>query len=167
MIVKFEGLSHKFGDDINTDYIIAAKRKAQTTNLSDLVPYIMEDVSPGFYNKIKKGDIIVAGKNFGCGSSREHAPYLLKAAGISVIIASSFARIFYRNAINIGLPIVECDTKNFDEGDLLSIDFEKGYITDKSKDITLKINPLPKIMRDILSEGGVLLYLKNHNTFEI
>ena len=164
--MRLKGKVHKFGDDINTDYIISGKYKFKTLNNRELAKHVMEDIHPDFYKEISEGDFIVAGRNFGCGSSREQAPLAIKYAGISAVIAKSFARIFYRNSINIGLPALKCDdTDRIDDGDILEVDLYKGIIINKTRDITFKINPLPTIMLNILKEGGLIKYLKKHKGF--
>lgn len=162
MSASVKGKAWKFGDDINTDYVIAAKRKTQTTSPDDLVKFIMEDIRPGFYGQLKKGDFIVGGKNFGCGSSRENAPTLLKHSGISGVVASSFARIFYRNCVAVGLLPVICDTSAIDEGDELEYDGEKGKMRDLTKGTSLPVAKMPRIMTQVLAEGGTLNYIRNH-----
>lgn len=162
-MMRYNGRAHKFGNDINTDYIIAAKHKSKILDFDELCKYVMEDASPGFYKKIAPGDFIVAGENFGCGSSRETAPIVIKRAGISAVIAKSFARIFYRNAINIGLPIIECDTDLIDEGQLLRVNLANGII--KTETIEIQIKPLPDFMLKLLLEGGVLEHFRKHRTF--
>ncbi|PNS02525.1 3-isopropylmalate dehydratase small subunit [Petrotoga miotherma DSM 10691] len=165
--MELKGYSHKFGDDVNTDYIISGKYKFSTIDMDELSVHLMEDLRPNFYNDIKKGDFIVAGENFGCGSSREQAPLVIKHAGISAVIATSFARIFYRNSINIGLPLVEVTTNNIDEGDLLTVDLEKGVVKNFTKDEVLKIKSLPKVMLKILQSGGLVNYYKKYGTLEL
>jgi len=165
--MELKGYSHKFGDDVNTDYIISGKYKFSTIDMDELSVHLMEDLRPNFYNEIKKGDFIVAGENFGCGSSREQAPLVIKHAGISAVIATSFARIFYRNSINIGLPLVEVPTNNIDEGDLLTVDLEKGVVKNFTKDEVLKIKSLPKVMLKILQSGGLVNYYKKYGTLEL
>ncbi|MGY4686439.1 3-isopropylmalate dehydratase small subunit [Petrotoga mexicana DSM 14811] len=165
--MELKGYSHKFGDDVNTDYIISGKYKFSTIDMDELSVHLMEDLRPNFYNEIKKGDFIVAGENFGCGSSREQAPLVIKHAGISAVIATSFARIFYRNSINIGLPLVEVPTNNIDEGDLLTVDLEKGVVKNLTKDEVLKIKSLPKVMLKILQSGGLVNYYKKYGTLEL
>ncbi len=165
--MELKGYSHKFGDDVNTDYIISGKYKFSTIDMDELSVHLMEDLRPNFYNDIKKGDFIVAGENFGCGSSREQAPLVIKHAGISAVIATSFARIFYRNSINIGLPLVEVPTNNIDEGDLLTVDLEKGIVKNLTKDEVLKIKSLPKVMLKILQSGGLVNYYKKYGTLEL
>ncbi len=165
MILK--GRARVFGDDVNTDYIIAARHRSQTTDLKDLVQHIMEDIRPGFYESVRPGDIITGGHNFGCGSSREHAPYLLKEAGIGCIVAASFARIFYRNCINLGLPAVICDTAEIAEGDQLKVDLDEGVLYNLTQGWERKTGRLPQIMQKILREGGVLNYISRHGDFEV
>jgi 3-isopropylmalate/(R)-2-methylmalate dehydratase small subunit len=165
--MELKGYSHKFGDDVNTDYIISGKYKFNTIDMNELSVHLMEDLRPNFYNEIKKGDFIVAGENFGCGSSREQAPLVIKHAGISAVIATSFARIFYRNSINIGLPLVEVPTDNIEEGDLLTVDLEKGVVKNLTKDEILKIKSLPKVMLKILQSGGLVNYYKKYGTLEL
>ncbi|MGB6370954.1 MAG: 3-isopropylmalate dehydratase small subunit [Atribacterota bacterium] len=151
----------KFKDNIDTDVIIPA-RYLNTSDPKELALHCMEDYDSEFVKKMNQGDIIVAGRNFGCGSSREHAPIALKAAGVSCIIAKSFARIFFRNAINIGLPIFESEeiTRQCSEGDLLKVDTVKGIIENINKDRAYKLNPLPAFIQDIISLGGLRKYVK-------
>ncbi|HIE18695.1 TPA: 3-isopropylmalate dehydratase small subunit [Candidatus Bathyarchaeota archaeon] len=157
------GRTWKFGDDINTDYIIAGKYKLSITDIDELSKHAMEAVMPDFSEKVKKGDFIVAGRNFGCGSSREQAPLVLKHLGIAAVIARSFARIFYRNAVNIGLPVVECeDADEIQQGDMLEVDMQKGYIKNVTQGKTYKIKPLPSELWKILSEGGLVNYIKKY-----
>jgi 3-isopropylmalate/(R)-2-methylmalate dehydratase small subunit len=157
--MRYEGTVYLFGDDVNTDEIIPA-RYLNTTDAAVLASKCMEDARPGFGSKVKKGSIMVAGANFGCGSSREHAPIAIKAAGISCVIAESFARIFFRNAINIGLPIVECPgiTKRLKEGDRVTVDLKAGLIS-PAEGAPLPITPFPPFMERIVQEGGWMPYL--------
>lgn len=165
--MKLTGKAHKFGDDINTDYIISGKYKFKTLDEKEMAKHIMEDLDPEFYKKISPGDFIVAGKNFGCGSSREQAPVAIKAAGISAVIAKSFARIFFRNSINIGLPAIECkDADNIDSGDELEVDLNDGIIFNNTKKSELKIIPLPKVMITILNDGGLAAHFRKHGGFK-
>lgn len=145
-----------FADDVNTDVIIPA-RFLNTSDPSVLASHCMEDIDPDFCRNVKKGDIIVAGHNFGCGSSREHAPIAIQAAGVSCVIAESFARIFYRNSINIGLPILECERacQSVKAGDELSVDLEKGIITDITTGEEFEAEPFPVFIRDIIDRGGL------------
>ncbi|MDA3043459.1 MULTISPECIES: 3-isopropylmalate dehydratase small subunit [unclassified Campylobacter] len=151
----------KFADNIDTDIIIAA-RYLNTSDADVLAKHIMEDADKDFYNKISQGDIIVAGKNFGCGSSREHAPMALKAAGISCVIAKNFARIFYRNSFNMGLLILECDqTDEIGEGDELKIDLDKGIIQNLTQNTQYKFGAIPPFMQKLLNAGGAINYAKS------
>jgi len=156
-----KGRAFKFGDDINTDEIIPA-RYLNTSEPKELAKHVMEDADPEFPKKVKPGDIIVAGKNFGCGSSREHAPIAIKAAGVSAVIAKSFARIFYRNAINIGLPIFESPeaVEGIEEGDVVEVNPETGVIKNLTKGTEYKANPIPKDIRKIIDAGGLMEYAK-------
>ena len=166
--MKLKGKVWKFGDDVNTDEIIPARY----LNISDpegLAAHCMEDADPDFMKKMSPGDIIVADKNFGCGSSREHAPIAIKAAGISCVIAKSFARIFYRNCINMGLPILECEDAvlGISEGDEVEVDLETGTITNLTTDKTHSAQPFPEFMRQIIAAGGLMKYVmqeKNRDT---
>ena len=165
--MKLKGKAHKFGNDVNTDYIISGRYKFKTLDMRELAKYVMEDLDPDFYKRIKKGDFIVAGRNFGCGSSREQAPLVIKYAGISGVIAKSFARIFYRNAINVGLPVMECDTAGIKKGDELEVDLEGGIIYNKSRKKEIKIKPLSKFMITILKDGGLAPHFKKYGTFKL
>ena len=161
------GKARKFGDNINTDYIIAGKYKFKSTDMNDMAKHLMEDVRPGFINEIEKGDFIVAGHNFGMGSSREQAPLVIKAAGISAVIAKDFARIFYRNSINVGLPVIECDTDSIDEGDEIKVDLVKGIVQNVTKGKKIKATPLPPVMVKILNDGGLAEHFKKHGEFKL
>lgn len=155
--VKFEGTAHKYGRDIDTDVIIPA-RYLNTSIPEELAAHCMEDLDSGFVSKVAPGDILVADENFGCGSSREHAPISIKAAGISVIIAKSFARIFYRNAINTGLPIMECPeaVDGISDGDQLAVDADAGTITNQTTGATYRAQPFPPFVKDIIEQGGLV-----------
>ena len=157
-----KGTVHKFGDNVDTDVIIPA-RYLNTASHKELAAHCMEDIDADFVNKVKEGDIMVAEKNFGCGSSREHAPIAIKASGISCVIASTFARIFYRNAINIGLPIIECPeaAKGIEEGDQVEVDFDSGMIYNKTKGTEYKGQAFPEFMQKIISSGGLINYINN------
>lgn len=159
--MKAQGKALKYGDNVDTDVIIPA-RYLNTSDPMELAKHCMEDIDKDFVNKVQKGDIMVAGKNFGCGSSREHAPISIKASGISCVIAETFARIFYRNAINIGLPILECAdaAKDIQNGDIVSIDFETGKITNVTKDKEYQGEPFPKFMQEIMAADGLIQYIK-------
>jgi len=164
--MKLKGKSHKFHDAINTDYIISGRYKFQIQDPKELAKHLMEDLKPDFYKEIKEGDFLVAGTNFGCGSSREQAPLAIKYAGISAVLAKSFARIFFRNAINRGLLLIECDTSNIDTGDALDVDTEKGVIVNKTKNEQIEINPLPDFMSKIIKDGGVVKHFKKYGEFK-
>lgn len=165
--MKFKGISHKFGNDINTDLIISGKYKFKTLDNMELAKQVMEDLDSEFYRKVSEGDFIVAGSNFGCGSSREQAPLAIKYAGISAVIAKSFARIFYRNSINIGLPVIETDTDKIDPGDELEVDLDRGLIKNKTKNLELDVKPLPEVMIEILNNGGLIGHFKKHGGFNL
>ena len=160
--MKAEGRVFKFGSNVDTDVIIPA-RYLNVPDPSQLAKHCMEDIDKEFVNKVSKGDIIVADKNFGCGSSREHAPIAIKAAGVSCVIAETFARIFYRNAINIGLPIIECPepAKGIEEGDQVEVDFDSGMIYNKTKGTEYKGQAFPEFMQKIISNGGLINYINN------
>lgn len=159
--MKAIGKVHKYGDNVDTDVIIPA-RYLNTADHKELASHCMEDIDKEFIHKVKEGDIITAGANFGCGSSREHAPIAIKASGVSCVIASTFARIFYRNSINIGLPIMECDeaAKDIEDGDEVEIDFDSGIITNKTKNRSYRAEPFPDFIKEIIGAGGLLNSLK-------
>jgi 3-isopropylmalate/(R)-2-methylmalate dehydratase small subunit len=158
MIIK--GKVHKFGDNINTDDIISAKYLV-STEAKELGSHCMESIKPDFARQVKAGDIIVAGKNFGCGSSREHAPLAIKGCGIAAVIAKSFAGIFFRNAINIGLPFLESkDAHKIDDGNELEIDLVNGTIKNLSKNQTYKTQAFPEFLQELVNKGGLMNYVK-------
>lgn len=165
--MKLVGICHKFGDDISTDLIIPGRFFHLRSNLPELAKHLMEDVDPDFVKKVKPGDFIVAGRNFGCGSSREHAPTIIKMAGIQAVIANSFARIFYRNSINLGLLPIEADTEGLEEGDSLEIDLEKGIIKNKRDGQERRFLPLSPPLLAILSDGGLISHIKKHGRIKI
>lgn len=158
---KTIGKVFKYKDDVDTDVIIPA-RYLNTPNAQELAMHCMEDIDPEFVKNVKKGDIIVAGWNFGCGSSREHAPLSIKTCGVGCVIAKSFARIFYRNSINIGLPIIECEkaAEEINSGDKVSIDFDTGIIFDETTNKTYQAQPFPPFIQNIIDKGGLLVSLK-------
>lgn len=160
--MKFTGKVYKFGNDIDTDAIIPA-RYLNTFDPVELARHCMEDADPQFPAKVQSGDIIVAEKNFGCGSSREHAPIAIKAAGVSCVVAKSFARIFYRNAINIGLPILECPEaiEAINEGDQLEVELESGKITNLRTGAVFQAAPFPAFMQGIMDKGGLIEYVRD------
>ncbi|MBQ8946732.1 MAG: 3-isopropylmalate dehydratase small subunit [Lachnospiraceae bacterium] len=159
---KAKGRVFKYGDNVDTDVIIPA-RYLNSSDPADLAAHCMEDIDKTFIDRVNKGDIIVANKNFGCGSSREHAPIAIKAAGVSCVIAETFARIFYRNAINIGLPIIECAEagKEIAEGDEVEIDFDSGLITDVTTGKAYQGQAFPPFMQNIINAGGLVNYVNN------
>lgn len=157
-------IAHTYGNNIDTDRIIPGKY-TKTLDITSLAAHVMEDLDPDFHKKFKYGDIIVAGDNFGCGSSREQAPVALKAAGVSVVIARFYARIFFRNAINIGLPVLEIPDHDIDTGDLLAVDLAAGIVENKTKNKTYHATKMPKVMLDIMQEGGLVNYLQRHKDY--
>lgn len=166
---QFCGRVHKFGDDINTDYIISSRRKRDTLDMNILKQYIMEDISPDFAGRVKEGDILVAGDNFGCGSAMEVASLVVKAVGINVVLAKSFARAFFRNGVNGGLLLVECDTQGIEDGDCLEIRFDSGTIGifNKIKHFSLEVPAFVGIVTDLVEAGGLVEYLNRYGNFKI
>jgi len=159
------GKAFKFGDNISTDQIVPGRLVHLRSNLPELAKHVFEDAAPTFVKRVRKGDFIVAGRNFGLGSSREHAPLVIKMSGVSAILAKSVARIFFRNAINIGLPVLICDADKIDDGDELEVDLGKGEISNLTNNTRLYFNPMPEIMLHILNEGGLIAYIKKHKGF--
>lgn len=161
--MKLRGWALKLGDNINTDFIISGRYKFSITDIKELAKHIMEDIDPDFSRKIVPGKtILVCGQNFGMGSSREQAPLVIKESGIIAVVANSFARIFYRNGFNIGLPLVEVDTTGTKEGDILEVDLNNGLLKNISQNTQLPLSPLPKIMQELLQTGGVVKYYKKY-----
>jgi 3-isopropylmalate/(R)-2-methylmalate dehydratase small subunit len=165
--MQIKGKAWKFGDSISTDHIAPGRLFHLRTNLPELAKHVLEDADPEFAGKVQPGDFVVAGKNFGLGSSREHAPTIIKIAGVGAVLAESFARIFYRNAINVGLPVLICDTTQIDVDDELEIDISKGEIRDITKGITIQAKPLPDVMIKILNDGGLLEHFRKHGGFAL
>jgi 3-isopropylmalate/(R)-2-methylmalate dehydratase small subunit len=161
------GRAHVFGTDINTDYIVASRHKAEILDWQELATHLMEDLEPGFYSRLQPGDFIVAGTNFGCGSSRETAPRVIKAAGVSAVLAMGFARIFFRNSINVGLPAVECDTTLIGAGDELEVDVGAGVIRNLTTAVEIKVAPMPEVMVELLNDGGVAEHFRKHGTWNL
>lgn len=163
-----EGKAWKFGDDISTDLIISGKYKFKTLDMSKLSKHAMEGADPEFSEKVDEGDVIVAGENFGCGSSREQAPLVLKELGIGAIISKFFARIFYRNAINVGIPVIESEEipENVDEGDELEVDFENGEVKNVTTGETFEFDPLPDFLLQVLEDGGLVEQYKKKGKFQ-
>jgi len=157
-----EGRAHKFGDDISTDHIAPGRYYHLRSQLSELAKHVLEDADPQFAARLRPGDFVVAGRNFGLGSSREHAPTIMKLAGVGAVLAGSVARIFFRNAINVGLPVVICDTSRIAAGDLLRVDLERGVVTDVTQGFDLRVAPLPPVMLAILRDGGLVEHVRRH-----
>lgn len=161
--MKIKGSTLRLGDNINTDFIISGRYKFAITDMKELAKHIMEDIDPQFYKKIVPGEsILVAGQNFGMGSSREQAPLVVKESGIVAIVAKTFARIFYRNSFNVGLLLIEADTDRIEEKDRLEIDLDSGIIRNLTRSSQLSIKPLPPFMQELLKEGGVVKYYKKY-----
>lgn len=161
------GKAWKFRDSISTDLIAPGRYFHLRSNLPELAKHVLEGARPEFASGVHNGDFVVAGENFGLGSSREHAPTIIKVAGVKAVMAKSFARIFYRNCINIGLPAITCNTDEIDEGDELELDMEKGVVRNKTKGTELDFPPLPTVMNRILQEGGLVAYIKRHKSLEL
>jgi 3-isopropylmalate/(R)-2-methylmalate dehydratase small subunit len=164
-----KGTAHRLNpfDNVNTDYVISGRYKFKIKDMKELSKYLFEDIDPDFHKKVKSGDYVVAGENFGCGSSREQAPWVIKEAGISAVLAKSFARIFFRNAFNIGLCVVECDTDKIDNGDIIELDMEKECVINHTKNMTITTKPIPKLMKRFLKDGGVMEHFKKYGEFKI
>jgi len=162
-----KGKAFKFGDNISTDHIVPGRLAHLRSNLPELAKHVMEDADPAFASRVKAGDFIVAGSNFGLGSSREHAPLVIKMAGVSAILAKSVARIFFRNAINLGLPVLICDTDKIDDGDELEVDLATGTIKDITNHNQLTFSKIPEAMLHILDEGGLIPYIQKYGDFKL
>ncbi len=162
-----KGKAHKFGDSISTDHIIPGRYAHLRSNLPELAKHVLEDADVDFKKKVKEGDFVVGGSNFGLGSSREHAPLVIKMAGVSAILAKSVARIFFRNAINLGLPVLICDTDKIDDGDELEIDLAAGTIKDLTNNTELTFGKIPEVMLKILNEGGLIPYIQKHGDIKV
>jgi 3-isopropylmalate/(R)-2-methylmalate dehydratase small subunit len=167
--MMLRGTAHRFepNDDINTDYIISGRYKFKTDDMSELAKHVMEDIDPGFAGRVLSGDFVVAGSNFGCGSSREQAPRALKAAGVSAVIAKSYARIFYRSSFNIGLPLVEMDTDWIADGSVLEVDLSEGIVKDQLSGNGALARPLPLTMRTLLEDGGLVEHIQKNGGFRL
>ncbi len=163
--IRLKGKAIKLGDNISTDLIIPGRFTYLRSNLPELAKHVLEDTIPGFTSRVQPGNFLVAGKNFGLGSSREHAPIVIKMSGISAILAKSAARIFFRNAINQGMPILLCDTDRINSGDELEIDLTGGMVIDLTAGIELSCSKIPRLMSAILKEGGLIPYIKKHKDF--
>ena len=162
-----QGKAFKFGDNISTDHIVPGRLAHLRSNLPELAKHVLEDADPTFASRVKEGDFVVGGNNFGLGSSREHAPLVIKMAGVSAVLAKSVARIFFRNAINRGLPVLICDTDKIDDGDELEVDLKEGTIIDKTNGNRLVFNKIPDAMLSILNEGGLMPYIKKYGDFQM
>lgn len=161
------GKAHKFGDGISTDHIIPGRYAHLRSNLPELAKHVLEDADPDFVKKVKPGDFVVGGSNFGLGSSREHAPLVIKMAGVSAILAKSAARIFFRNAINLGLPVLICNTDKIDDGDELEVDLTEGTVRDRTNGSLLTFGRIPEVMLKILNEGGLIPYIQKHGDITV
>jgi 3-isopropylmalate/(R)-2-methylmalate dehydratase small subunit len=162
-----KGRAFKFGDNISTDHIIPGRFVHLRSNLPELAKHAMEDADPTFVSRVRLGDFIVAGANFGLGSSREHAPLVIKMVGVRAILAQSVARIFFRNAVNLGLPVLLCDTDKINDGDELEVDLEAGVVRDLTNGNQLGFSKLPKVMLHILDDGGLLAHIGKHGDFRL
>jgi 3-isopropylmalate/(R)-2-methylmalate dehydratase small subunit len=162
-----KGKAWKFGDGISTDHIAPGRYFHLRSNMPELAKHVLEDADPEFASKMKPGDFVVGGKNFGLGSSREHAPTIIKMAGVSAVLAKSFARIFFRNAVNVGLPVLICDTDKINASDELEVNLESGEIHDLTNGEKLIFKPLPTSMIRILNDGGLIAHLQKHGDFKL
>ena len=167
MTTILTGKAFKFGDNISTDHIAPGRLFHLRSDLNEFAKHVLEDADENFASSMKKGDFVVAGSNFGLGSSREHAPQIIKIAGVGAVLAKSFARIFYRNAINIGLLAIECDTDGIDAGDELELDIKLGVINNLTKGTIIQIQPLPDVMVKLLNDGGLVEHVKKHGDFAL
>lgn len=165
--MTLHGKAWKFPDDISTDHIAPGRLFHLRSNLPEFAKHVLEDADPDFASNMSKGDFVVAGNNFGLGSSREHAPQIIKIAGVSAVIAKSFARIFYRNAINIGLLVLEADTDKIDANDEIEVDIKTGVIKNLTQNIEIIFTPLPEVMIKLLNDGGLIEHIKKHGDFEL
>jgi len=154
-------------DNINTDYIISGRYKFRIRDPKELSKHVFEDIEENFYKRVNKGDFLVSGENFGCGSSREQAPLALKATGLRAVVAKSFARIFYRNALNLGLYLLECNTNYIDDGNELELDIDKNILKNRSKGLNISFKPIPPLAKKILAEGGMVEHFKKHGGLDI
>ncbi|NMB11929.1 MAG: 3-isopropylmalate dehydratase small subunit [Firmicutes bacterium] len=165
--MRLQGNAWKFGDNISTDHIAPGRLFHLRSNLPELAKHVLEDADPGFAAKVSVGDFVVGGSNFGLGSSREHAPTIIKMAGVSAVLAKSFARIFFRNAINVGLPVLICDTDQIAAGDQLEVDLATGTIHNLTQDKILKAPPLPDVMIRLLADGGLAAHVAKHGDLRV
>jgi len=165
--MNLKGKAFKFPDNISTDHIAPGRLFHLRSNLEEFSKHVLEDADPTFATRMKKGDFVVAGKNFGLGSSREHAPQIIKIAGVGAVLAKSFARIFYRNAINIGLLVIECDTDKINDADELEFDVKKGEIRNLTQNTIIKTTPMPEVMIKLLNDGGLINHIKENGDFAL
>jgi len=165
--MKLIGKAWKFGDNISTDLIAPGRYYHLRSNLPELAKHVLEDADPEFASEMSKGDFVVGGRNFGMGSSREHAPVIIKLAGVNAVIAKKFARIFFRNAINVGLPAIECDTDKIAQGDELEVDLSSGKIINRTQGTEISFKPLPPVMTAILRDGGLAAHIAKHGDFRL
>lgn len=165
--MAYQGKAFKFGDNISTDHIAPGRLFHLRSDLQEFAKHVLEDADETFAAKMEVGDFVVAGNNFGLGSSREHAPQIIKIAGVKAVLAKSFARIFYRNAINIGLLLIECDTDKINAGDKIEVDIKNGVVKNLTTNDEIKIAPLPDVMIKMLEDGGLIEHLKKHGDFQL
>ena len=166
--MRIQAKAFKFGDDINTDYIISGKYKFKSNDMQEMAHHAMEELDPQYYDRVSpEGGILVAGTNFGCGSSREQAPLVLINSNTKAVLAKTFARIFFRNAINTGLPVVECDTDRISEGDEVDLDLESGVVRNLSTGQDIPFAPLPPVMATLLADGGLAAHFRKHGGFAL
>ena len=165
--MSYRGKAFKFGDNISTDHIAPGRLFHLRSNLEEFAKHVLEDADETFASRMEKGDFVVAGNNFGLGSSREHAPQIIKIAGVRAVLAKSFARIFYRNAINIGLLLIECDTDGINAGDELDVDIKAGLVKNLTQGTEIKIAPLPDVMIKLLDDGGLIEHIKKNGDFKL
>lgn len=167
--MKISGRAHRFNpnDDINTDYIISGRYKFRIDDMNELAKHVMEDIAPAFAAEVRPGDLIVAGRNFGCGSSREQAPRALRAAGVHAVVAKSFARIFYRSSFNVGLPLIECETDWIPAGDIIEVDLDSGEVVSVGSGRRARASPIPPTMQTLLDDGGLIPHIRKHGGFAL
>ncbi len=165
--MSLTGKAWKFGDDISTDLIAPGRYFHLRSNLPEMAKHVLEDADPNLAGQVEPGDFVVGGRNFGLGSSREHAPTIIKLAGVSAVLVKSCARIFYRNSINVGLPVLICDTEGIHQGDVLEVNLEEGKVVDKNSGVELRFSPLPKVMIKILEDGGLVAHIQKYKDFNI
>jgi 3-isopropylmalate/(R)-2-methylmalate dehydratase small subunit len=162
-----EGIVHRFGDDVSTDHITSGRHRFLASDMAALASHCLEDIDPEFARRVRPGDFVVGGRNFGCGSSREYAPRVIQALGVQAVVARSFARIFFRNAINIGLPAVEAATDRLAAGDRIRLDLGAGTVENLTRGETIRCRPYPAVMLAILQDGGLVAHLKKHGTYRL